>query len=331
MEETADDKAAKRNKTGRSPAYPFISVAKALDQTRALHKQEGEYAAPLTSAFDAWGYGSKSSGGRQTLAALKYYGLIDISGEGDARKVKISDLARRILLDTREDETEKKALISKVAMSPAAHQAIYEEYPRGLASDGSVIHFLTFGLGFKGEAPKELLSEFKETAAYIGLYQPGSVLDKASGLAPGDGGEKPKREVEIGDLVNVERGGTLVFPEAVKVTAIEEKDGQVWVWTDGSEAWTEMESVIPEPKGSAPPTLPPPPPAPAITAAVAAAAARALVAPSPTPGTQEDKFSLEEGVVTIRFPDNMSEASVIDLEDFFALFIKKAKRRAGVQ
>jgi hypothetical protein len=329
MDEIADDKAGKRNKTGRSPAYPFISISKALEQTRALHKQEGEYLAPLSSAFDAWGYGLKSSGGRQTMAALKYYGLIDIVGEGDARKVKISDAARRILLDSREDETEKKALIRKVAMNPTAHQAIFNEYPRGLASDGSVIHFLTFGLGFKGDAPKDLLAEFKETASVIGLYQPENLVDKEAAGAQSGGDKTPPPEVVVGSKIQWNSQGVDQFPGGGTVLAVSD-DGQ-WVFTDqGASAVQISEVIIVE--QTAPLAGQTPPPAPAHVLATLAAAGAATVGETKlAPDTLEEKFNTDEGVVIIRFPEKLSPASVTDLADFFDLFIKKAKRRAGVQ
>jgi hypothetical protein len=324
VEETVDDKAGKRNKTGRSPAYPFIPVAKALDQTRALHKQEGEYAAPLASAFDAWGYGSKSSGGRQTLAALKYYGLIDIIGEGDARKVKISDQARRILLDTREDETEKKALIRKVAMSPAAHRAIYEEYPRGLASDGSVIHFLTFGLGFKGEAPKELLSEFKETAAYIGLYQPDDAIDKGGGSAQDGADKKPPPEVLVGSKIQWTSQGVDQFPSGGTVLAISD-DGQ-WVFTDqGASAVPITEVIVME--QAATPLAKNPPPAPAhVLAALASKGGD-----EPKAGSRKAVFPVEEGDVTLIYPETISADGLKELGRYLDIFLKKeeAKKQTG--
>ncbi|MEE4539453.1 MAG: hypothetical protein V2J51_13300, partial [Erythrobacter sp.] len=192
-----------KRKVGRSPAYPFIPVEKAIAQAQALYDQEGEYEAPLTSAASAWGYSPKSSGGRQTLAAMKYYGLIDISGEGDSRKVKISEIAKRIILDQREDDAEKKALIRKVALTPAAHKTLIDEYPNGLASDNSVEHFLVFEQGFKTDGARDLIAEFKETASFAGIFQPYDALDK---FADSDNTESDKNnfvKAKVGDRVQV--------------------------------------------------------------------------------------------------------------------------------
>ena len=44
-----------------------------------------------------------------------------------------------------------------------------------------------------------------------------------------------------------------------------------------------------------------------------------------------DRFTVDEGVVKISFPSGMTPASVEELEQFFKLFIKKAKRRARAE
>lgn len=186
--ETPQTITPKKAKQGRSPAYPFIPVEKALAQAKALHDAEGKYAAPMSSAFKAWGYGEKSSGGRQTLAALRYFGLIDSEGEGETRKVKVSETALRILLDQREDQTERLALIRQVALQPAIHRLLFEKYGDGLPSDATVRHFLVFDQKFNPQAANEIIAEFKATAAFAGLYQPSAVLDKAK-IDEGDGDE----------------------------------------------------------------------------------------------------------------------------------------------
>ena len=240
MPETIDIEKAQKRRTGRSPAYPYISVQKALQQTKALHDQEGEYAAPLESAVGAWGYSPKSSGGRQTLATMKYYGLIDITGEGDNRKIKISDIARRIILDQREDETEKRNLIRRVALTPAAHKALYEQYPNGLASDGSVEHFLIFDQGYNKSAAKELLLEFKETAKFSELYKSSSLENNPENRSEDEGGALPTK-IKIGDKVQVIIAGQDMFAGGATVLGF--SDDGAWVFIDKSDSAAKIEEV----------------------------------------------------------------------------------------
>jgi hypothetical protein len=163
---------AKRPKQGRSPAYPAIAVKEAIEKAKALYDAQGKYPAPMSLAFDAWGYSAKSSGGRDIRAALKYFGLISLEGDGETGKVKLTDDALRILLDEREDQSEKKAIIRRVALNPVVHKKLLEQFPDGIKSDASVEHFLVFEEGFNKSAAGAVVAEFKATATYAELYKP---------------------------------------------------------------------------------------------------------------------------------------------------------------
>jgi len=104
----------------------------------------------------------------------------------------------------------------------------------------------------------------------------------------------------------------------VKVRAVQEHAGQVWVFVEGTKTGQKMEHVTVVEKSVEPPTAPP-------------------VLPLSTREEQQstneemDRFTVDEGVVKISFPSGMTTASVEELEQFFNLFIKKAKRRAGAK
>jgi hypothetical protein len=167
-----------RPKQGRSPAYPAISLKPAIEKAKALYDAQGKYPAPMPLAFSAWGNSAKSSGGRDTRASLKYFGLITIEGDGDNGKVKLTDDALRILLDEREDQSEKKAIIRRVALNPAIHKKLLEEFPEGIKSDAAVEHFLVFDQEFNKSAAGAVVAEFKETASFAELYKPASLVVK---------------------------------------------------------------------------------------------------------------------------------------------------------
>lgn len=236
-----------KRKQGRSPAYPGIDLKVAIEKAKALHEAEGKYAAPMPSAFAAWGFGAKSSGGREVRAALKYFGLITVEGDGEMGKVKLTDEALRVLIDEREDQTEKNSLLRKLALTPAIHKILFEKFSEGIKSDASVAHFLIFEQHFNQSAASELVAEFKATAEFTGLYKPDKVVDKSDPL-------KPEREesVAIGDLVQVEVNGVIPFgPKRVRAI----HDG--WVFVEDSETGATMDQVQMIEKAATPP--PPPP------------------------------------------------------------------------
>lgn len=318
MADPTEAEKAQKRRVGRSPAYPFIPVQKALEQAKALHAQEGEYAAPLASAVGAWGYSPKSSGGRQTLATMKYYGLIEVTGEGDSRKIKVSDAARRIILDEREDDSDKRQLIRRLALTPAAHKALYDQYPNGLASDGSVEHYLIFDMGYNKEAAKELLAEFKETASFARLYEPDAKLDKKPerGDNPGD---KQLPQIKVGDRVQVTVAGVDMFADGATVLGF--SDDGAWVYTDQSSSGAKLEEVtLLEPAADTATAERPPVPAHLL---------RQKVDEIPK-GARKAVFPISDGDVTLTFPEGISGAGLKRLKRYLDIFLDEEIESAEV-
>lgn len=320
MSEQQEAKSTQKRKVGRSPAYPSVSIQKALDKVKALYEREGDYAAPLASATVAWGYSAKSSGGRQLLATLRYYGLIEVQGDGDTRKIKVSDIARRILLDQREDKTERDHLIKKVALNPAVHREIYEQYPSGLASDGSVRHFLMFDLGFNQEAAEELLAEFKETSSHVALYDPDKNLDKMSGTGDASGAKLP--DVKVGDRVQWTNQGVDQIPNGATVLGF--SDDHKWVFTDYSTSGLPLSeiSIMEASPVNNPPIMPP---------HLAAMTVKANPPSDPDAnlkaGSRKAVFPVEDGDVTLIFPEDISADGLAELGQYLDIFLKKEQKK----
>lgn len=304
---------------GRSPAYPFIPVQKALERAQELYVQESAHFAPLKSAMAAWNYSPKSSGARQTLATMRYYGLVDVTGDGDARMIRVSELARKIILDKREDDTEKRALIRHVALTPSAHKALFQEYPEGLPSDGTVHHFLVFRKEFNDAAANDLLAEFKLTASYIGLYEPDQNVDKVPQSEDTPNGENERPAVKVGDKVQATVHGVDQFADGAIVLGMSE-DGQ-WVFTDQSNAGVALKDVTIM-EGADVPGAKAPPPIPAYLAATVRKQDEMA-----RPGTRRAVFPIDEGDVTLIFPEAISPTGLQDLSEYLAIFLKKEARQ----
>src|SRR5580698_3610847 len=96
----ADDNKRKRM---RSPAYPYINLESAIKRAHEFYLKEQRNAAPLKVAAKHWNYEEKSSGAGQTAAAMISFGLMQDEGTGEKRKLKLTENALRIVLDTRAD------------------------------------------------------------------------------------------------------------------------------------------------------------------------------------------------------------------------------------
>lgn len=160
---------AKKVVKGRSPAYPYIPLGKAIERAEEFENQEGRHKVPISSATKAWDFGEKSSGGRQTLAALKYFGLVELEGAGEDRSVRVSDLCWNILKDKVENSPEKVKLIKEAALMPDIHKEIWVKYDGSLPSDNSILTYLIKDRGFNESGAQSFIAEFKATISYAKL------------------------------------------------------------------------------------------------------------------------------------------------------------------
>jgi hypothetical protein len=158
-----DETDATRRKV-RSPSFPFISLREAVDRARAFHEAEQRNAARPETAAAHWGYSPKSSGGKQTIAALRAFGLI----EGDTL-VKLSGRALRILLDERDASQERERLLKQAALMPPLHSKLWERFGPELPSDQTLRLSLILDEGFNENSVDDFLTEYKETLEFSRL------------------------------------------------------------------------------------------------------------------------------------------------------------------
>lgn len=146
----------------RSPSFPFISLRIALERARALYDVEKRSAVRPETAAGHWRYSGKSSGGKQTIAALRQYGLLE--GEGT---VRLTDQAVRLLLD--EGSPERERLLQKAALLPGIHAKLWAKYGPALPEDSSLRLSLVLGEGFNDNTVGELIAEYRETLEFAKL------------------------------------------------------------------------------------------------------------------------------------------------------------------
>jgi hypothetical protein len=181
----------KRSKT-RSPNYPAIDLEAALARAKEFYQAEGRNAAPVTVAVKHWKFKPKSSGGIVTVAALKGFGLLNDSGSGNERSVQLSELALRIILDTRIECTERDAAIKQAALMPKIHGALWKQWGTNLPSDETLRHKLIFDQKFNENTVGDFIKEYRATIKFANLTD----SDTISGVEEdtGEGSEMPETQ-----------------------------------------------------------------------------------------------------------------------------------------
>jgi hypothetical protein len=158
---------------GRGPAYPYVSLGKAVARVEALRDQNmARIAASPMALYKVWGWTGDNGNARQTLAALNHFGLVEYVGRGDDRQIRLSELAHRIVLDKVPGSPDRAAAVREAALTPPIHKKLWEEYGRDLPPDVVIETFLVRDSKFNESAAKNLIGEYRETFEYAGLSQP---------------------------------------------------------------------------------------------------------------------------------------------------------------
>lgn len=168
----------------RSPPYPSIPLAKAIERVGAFYVKALHHPVPISVAASAWDYTLKSSGLFATVAALKQFGLMTDDGSGEKRRFKLTDSAIRIVRDPDPKSTKRIAAIRAAALAPKIHSELWEQYGTAGASgamDVAVKSYLTLDRADGGAAPysdtaaDELIAEYRQTVTFAGLMEAPSV------------------------------------------------------------------------------------------------------------------------------------------------------------
>lgn len=321
----------------RSPPYPYIPLGKSIERASEIYQQAQHHLVPKHVLASCWGYGMKSSGLVQTAAALKQFGLLRDQGSKEQRRFQLTDEAIRILADPDAKSIKRVNAIKQAALAPVVYATLWEKYGvSGLSGsmDNTMISYLTLDMKDEGSAPyspksaKEVLDGYKKTISYSGLTLSdilGDDTQENSNSRSSEASSASLPEIKIGDWIQREKEGVFTFPTAQKVRHIDEQNDMTWVFIENSESGIPIDEIVLQKKSSqiAEPLDKPP----------------VLSLQNFSDGTVENDIdtstwkevtNIDDGVVTLIMPANISEQSYHDLNDWVELILKKAKRRAGV-
>jgi hypothetical protein len=169
--------------------FPFINLKKALERAKLLFDADNrgrELGVP--AAFAVWGYSGKSSGGFQTIAALKAYGLLKEGGGADARKIGLSEEALRYFRDERSEE---KAKLRKLfALKPKLVAALWMDWGATPPADTIARSHLKTEAGLNDQSARSLLAVYKENIAFAEIKGTGKIPENREGnIDQGSDGE----------------------------------------------------------------------------------------------------------------------------------------------
>ena len=184
---TAISAAPAKTKRQRSPAYPAINLAEALQRAEVLRKEAGKNQIHVDGVLTVWGLKPKSGGGMAILSALLKFGLLEDDGTGDTRRARLTPFALSILLDDRPDSIEKTSKLKQAALAPAIHRQLWDRYQGAIPGDVTLRVYLRRDRGFGDAAADDLIKEFRETIAYATLSSTDSISPTVEDKTKPDG------------------------------------------------------------------------------------------------------------------------------------------------
>ena len=193
----------------RSPSFPFIDLEFAIERARQFYTEEKRGAAPYARAAMHWRYSPSSSGALQTAAALKSYGLMSDAGQ---KRLQLTDLALRILLDVRPDSAERKAYIRQAAMTPAGANDVYSKWPEELPSEATLNHYLVLERKFNQLSAVKAAKILQQNQSFAGVIG----LDKSSESAMIDEDKTTAAETMIDSTVGKNSVSSAIGWQAVQ-------------------------------------------------------------------------------------------------------------------
>lgn len=186
-----------KNRVHRSPLYPFIALEKAVERAGQLYEGVKKNPARVPTAVGYWKYGPKSSGGLQTIAALKQFGLLTDQGVGEGRRVTLTDLGLRLVLGN--EGAPRKEALQRAALTPTIHAELWGKWNQELPGDAAIRDYLIFDRKFNPAGADDLVKEYRDTLAFAGL------LDSGNESLPD--GDKPGEEVSPMDTPPIVQPG----------------------------------------------------------------------------------------------------------------------------
>jgi hypothetical protein len=291
-------------KKERSPSYPGINLETAIARAKDLLDKEGQVPASVSVVASDWGMTEKSSSTLVAISALKAFGLISDTGMGANRRLQVTDLARRIILDKRQDSQERSAAIKTAALNPKMHRTLWSKWGNNLPSEANMHHSLIFDHKFNANIIGDFIRLYKDTIRFAKLSESDKVTSEDGNNEEGGSGQYVP---QVGDYVQWESQGTMRFKEPVKVLSI--STDQTHAFVEGTSTGLPVHQLI---RASAPEKSP---------------QLQTLHAPLlPQSNMQEDVYSLPEGRIVVQWPTALSAESIQEVKDYLKLLERKIMR-----
>ena len=189
----------------RSPGYPILSLKEAFERLAEFETHFKRHGAAPDRVGDAWGIKAKAYTDR-IVAALRYFGLLDYQGHGEARLVTVSDEGRRYLRAQGEDIRREVAVAA--ALRPKQIGRYWKAWGANRPPDAACLDDLILVNGFSETGARDFLKVYDATINFI--YPPETDIIGSQGRDDADTDETaeaaPRQPWSSGRFTRARRG-----------------------------------------------------------------------------------------------------------------------------
>ncbi len=290
----------------RSPNYPAIDLNRAIDFARKLYAANHLHKASAEVVAKAIGYTGLNGSSLTAIAALKKYGLLEEEG----KEFRISKDALTILVEPASSE-ERARTIVKLASKPDLFAELQSNYPGSVPSD-EILRAWFLRKGFVQSTVDTPIRAYRETMELS--YAQQALYNAVPPAPPAVQTPKPVVAPKVGDLVQWESAGTLMFEQPRRVVSV--TPDEQFLFVEGSATGIPTKEITATQAATATQAL-----APVLPPILSSP--NSLIALS---GMRQDTFTIDEGTVLLQCPAVMSAASYEDFNDWIELQLRKIKR-----
>lgn len=154
----------------RGPSYPSMNIEEAIGKAQQIWSAEKRNAAPVEVVSKDWGYSPTSSSGKMAVAALLHYGLLENSGAGQQRMVKLTGRALDIILDEVADSPRRVQAVKDAVRAPKLYADIMAKWPpQELPSDQTLRFYLLREKSFNEGSIASFIKDFRASISFAKL------------------------------------------------------------------------------------------------------------------------------------------------------------------
>lgn len=145
----------------RSPRYPSINLAEAVDRIKTIYEKEHTHRANREVIARDLGYAGLNGASAAVIGSLRQFGLLESAGDG----LRVSDIATTIV-ELPPGSPERVEALREAALSPKLFAELNEFFGPKLPSDENLRLFLV-KKGFNSKAAGIAIRTYRDTVSLV--------------------------------------------------------------------------------------------------------------------------------------------------------------------